>query len=151
MTTSTYPIPSFYFVVKFLDGLLYSDTSFQSVSGLGSSVKYETLYQGGMNEKAYMLPQKVEHTNLVLKRGIGSYQSGLYLWLTSIMHTDFALPVVPKALTIQLLDEKGMPSRVWGISDALPVKWSIDEFNSTKNEVAIETVELGYTKSIRLM
>jgi len=54
-------------------------------------------------------------------------------------------------LLVQLLNEKGMPKRAWSFMNAYPVSWEVDEFNSTKNEVAIEKIELSYTWSNRVL
>ncbi|WP_075187442.1 phage tail protein [Teredinibacter haidensis] len=145
-----YPIPAFYFKVIFVNPLNGADTSFQSVSGLSSEVKYKEIQEGGGNEGSYSLPETVTHSPLVLKRGISSVNSGLFLWLNAVMQTDFRFPVYPRMLQIHLLDPQGWPNKVWQIDDALPKKWSVDEFNSTGDKVAIETVELKYTKSSRL-
>lgn len=146
-----YPIPSFYFKVVFADGKFAMDTSFQSVSGISAEITYEDVKEGGLNEKVYKLPTKITHPNLVLKRGITNPLSGLFLWIKGIAESDFYNPVIPKMLFIMLLNEKGWPSKVWEIHDALPVKWSMDEFNSTDNKVALETVELTYARFARIL
>jgi phage tail-like protein len=52
---------------------------------------------------------------------------------------------------VSLLDESGLPLRVWTFENAYPVQWEVDPFNSTKNEVALEKVTLCYTGSMRMI
>lgn len=145
-----YPIPAFYFKVIFVNPFDGADTSFQSVSGLSTEVTYKEMKEGGGNEGSYSLPETITHSPLILKRGISSVNSGLFLWLNAVMQTEFRLPIYPRMLHICLLDREGWPNKVWQIDDALPKKWSVDEFNSTGNSVAIETIELKYRKSCRI-
>jgi hypothetical protein len=39
--------------------------------------------------------------------------------------------------------------RAWQFNDAYPVKWSVEGFSSTKNDVAIEQIAFAYTYSQR--
>ena len=48
-------------------------------------------------------------------------------------------------LQVALLDESGQPLRLWTFDGAYPVKWEVEAFGATKNEVAIEKLELNYT------
>ena len=52
-------------------------------------------------------------------------------------------------LRVALLDELRVPLRVWSFENAYPVKWEVEPFNSTKNEVAMDKVELTYLVSKR--
>jgi phage tail-like protein len=53
-------------------------------------------------------------------------------------------------LSVRLLDEKGEPLRAWDVINAYPVKWETEGFKSTKNEIAIEIIELSYNFSNRV-
>ncbi len=137
-----YPPPAFYFKIEFT-ATQGQDTAFQEVSGLNVTIEYDQVAEGGENF-FYQLPKPPKYDNLVLKRGMADMSSPLVLWCSSILGPDFAKPVEPRSLNISLLNEQGDPCRVWNIVNALPVKWQIDGFNSTKNSVAIETIELTY-------
>ncbi|TPW15554.1 MAG: hypothetical protein FD130_1178, partial [Halothiobacillaceae bacterium] len=39
----------------------------------------------------------------------------------------------------------------WTFANAYPVSWEVESFSSTKNEVAIEKLELSYNYSNRMM
>ena len=67
------------------------------------------------------------------------------------MEAGFIAPIVPMPLLVFLLDENGMPMRSWSFANAYPVNWEVEAFNSMKNEVAIEKLELSYTYSYRII
>jgi phage tail-like protein len=146
-----YPLPAFYFKV-IVTGLNGSDTSFQEVRGIGSEIETEDVVEGGENRFVHRLPKGVKHPQLELKRGITTMSSPLITWCRSVLDNSFSSPpgsppIGPKAVVVQLLDEGGNPVRAWSFENAYPVKWEIDDFKSTKNEVAIETIVLSYTFS----
>lgn len=144
-----YPPSAFYFRVVFFSILGKWDTSFQEVSGIGSEMETEDVVEGGENRYVYRLPKSVKHPKLVLKRGIATITSPLVLWCKSILESDFASRIRPVSLLVFLMNEYKIPIRVWRFADAYPVNWEVDAFNSTKNEVAIEKIELSYTYSSR--
>ena len=127
------------------------DTSFQEVSGIGSEITFKEVIEGGENRFVHRLPTSVKHPMLTLKRGIASLKSPLVIWCKSVLEGDFAAPISPRSLLVFLLDENQAPLRGWSFKNAYPVKWEIDSFNSTKNEVAIETIELSYNYSNRIV
>ncbi len=65
--------------------------------------------------------------------------------------SDFGTPLIPMEILVYLMDDKQTPQRAWGFSNAFPVSWDVDSFNSSKNEVAIETVELRYNYLTRIL
>jgi phage tail-like protein len=77
--------------------------------------------------------------------------SPLVLWCRSIFEGDFAEPIKPMSMTVSLMNENKVPVRVWSFSNAYPVNWDVENFNSTKNEVAIEKIELSYNTSSRMI
>jgi len=143
-----WPIPAFYFSVVF--GSNNTDTAFQEVSGIGSEIETEPLIEGGENRFIYQLPKSVKHSNLILKRGVATLDSALVKWCQTFFNHDFNKTLEPKSLLVHLLDEKGQPLRSWSFSNAYPVKWKMDTFNSTKNEAAIEEIELCYQNLKRI-
>ena len=148
-----YPPSAFYFSVGFAfaraGGL--ADTSFQEVSGITSEIETEEVVEGGENRYVHQLPKGAKHPNLVLKRGIATSFSPLVTWCKDVLESDFSVPIVPTQMTVFLLNEYQIPIRAWSFANAYPVKWEVDAFNSTKNEVAIETIDFSYTFSNRLI
>lgn len=146
---SDYPPSAFYFKVEFSSPYGEGDTSFQEVSGIGSEMDTEDVIEGGENRYVYRLPKSVKHPKLVLKRGIATLDSPLVKWCKSVLETGLIAPIEVVLLRVFLLNEDKDPIRAWDFADAYPVKWEVDAFNSTKNEVAIEKIELSYTYSSR--
>lgn len=151
MFTNYYPPSSFFFKVIFTltGGTL--DTSFQDVSGLSADISPEEVAEGGENRFSHRLPQRAKHGNLVLKRGIEQITSPLVIWCKSILESDFSSEFVTMPVMIYLMNEYQIPVRGWMATNAYPVKWEMGGFNSTKNEVAIETIELAYNTLTRII
>lgn len=150
MFSGDYPPSAFYFKVIFGTTLGTTDTSFQDVSGISSEIDTETVIEGGENRFVHTLPKAVKHPFLELKRGIAPMTSPLVNWCRSILEMDFMQPVVAQPVVVQLMNEDRLPIRAWSFANAYPVKWEVENFGSTKNEVVIEKIVLSYTYSIRI-
>lgn len=147
---------AFYFEVAIDGNSQGVDASFQDVSGLSLEMETETYVEGGANGFAYRLPKAIKYSNLVLSRGLASSASPLVRWCKEVMETGLAKGIVTKPLRISLLapqsrDDSAGPTilHTWLFTDAYPVKWQADSFNSTKNEVAIEKIEFAYSSFTR--
>lgn len=151
LLSDAYQPAAFHFSVRFSATAGMSDTSFQEVSGISSELETEPYTEAGENGYTYMLPKSVKHTRLVLKRGIADMTSPLVQWCRSVMDSEFTQPIQTMSILVSLINEQKMPIRSWAFVDAYPVKWEVDPFNSTKNEVAIEKIELFYKYSDRLI
>ena len=66
------------------------------------------------------------------------------------MELDFINPIETRSVSVYLMDEKKNPIRGWQFESAYPVKWEVENFNSTKNEVAIEKIVLNFSYSTRI-
>ncbi|MCF6324576.1 MAG: phage tail protein [Gammaproteobacteria bacterium] len=140
-----YPLPAFYFKVVFAATSDSEDTSFQEVSGIGSEMETEDLAEGGENRFSHRLPKSLKHPKLVLKRGIAVMDSPLVAWCQDILDGEFIKPIESMEVEVSLMNEEGEPTRVWSFINAFPVNWDVEGFNSTKNEIAIEKIELSYS------
>jgi phage tail-like protein len=145
-----YPPSAFYFKVVFGNGANSADSAFQEVSGISSEISTEDIVEGGENRYVHKLPTGVKHGNLELKRGIALPSSPLVVWCKAVMERSFIEPIEPKTIRVYLLNEKAQPIRGWVFVNAFPVKWEVESFGSTKNEVAIEKVAFSYTYSERI-
>lgn len=144
-----YPPPAFYFTVSFGTGSEFSDTSFKEVSGLSSEIETEEVVEGGENRFVHQLPKKVKHQRLVVKRGTTDASSKLVKWCKETLENGFEKPIESKLIQVSLLNEKDAPLRTWSFDRAYPVKWEVDSFESTKNEVVLETIEFVYAAKKR--
>jgi len=147
--SATYQPAAFYFKVAFASSG-QSDTSFQEVSGISTEVETESYNEGGENRFVHQLPKGVKSNKLVLKRGIAELNSPLVKWCQAIFEGDFSEAIEPMEVTVSLMDENKTPIRSWSIVNAFPVSWEVEAFNSTKNEVAIEKIELNYNYFTRV-
>lgn len=145
-----YPLPAFYFKVVFASLGGNTDTSFQEVRGLTAEMETEEVVDGGENRYVLRLPKQCKQPQLELKRGITKSSSPLMTWCKKVLSSGLASPITPTLITVMLLNENGDPVCSWSIAGAYPVKWEIDEFSSTKNDVAIETITMSYTYCERL-
>lgn len=139
-----YPPPAFYFRVVFAATSNSADTSFQEVSGIGSEMETEDLPEGGENRFVHRLPKSLKYPKLVLKRGVAEMNSPLVSWCRDVLEGQFIEQVKPMTVEVSLMNEVGEPTRVWSFINAFPVNWEVEGFNSTKNEIAIEKIELSY-------
>jgi phage tail-like protein len=150
MQGDDYPPAAFAFKVAFIGSEDISDTSFQDVSGIKATIETETYKELGENGFEYQLPKPATYTNLVLKRGVASTNSPLVLWCKSIFENELSI-FEPMEIMVSLIDENKEPKRAWSFSNAFPVSWEVEAFNSSKNEVAIEKIELSYNFLTRVL
>lgn len=139
------PPVAFHFSVIFM-GLIppVPDMAFQEVSGLEHGLETEAVVEGGENRFVHQLPKPAKRGNLVLKRGMTTYASGLLQWCKSTIEGDLAKPIKPKDITVSLLNQMRLPVAVWSVGRAYPVKWTVGGFDAMKNELAVETIEFAY-------
>ncbi len=146
---SGYPPPAFYFTVSFGNGGPIRDTSFAEVSGIGTEMGTEEVPEGGENRFVHQLPTQIKHGQLELKRGITRMSSPLAQWCKKTLEGEFTTMIELQTIIVKLTGAKGQVLRAWQFNHAYPVKWSVDSFSSTKNEVAIEKISLAYSYSQR--
>ena len=132
-----YPV-AFYYKVQIENlGIL----SFSEVSGLNMSITTEHLDEGGT--QGYDVPTKVSHGNLICKRVISTdLNDQLTEWMNQ--HFERYGKVLPKKITVSLLNSDGERHCSWILTDAYPIKWNVNSFSSQKNELAMETMEFAY-------
>lgn len=110
---------------------------FSDVSGLQSEVKYEEYREGGVNGFVRKLPKYVDHSNIILKRGITDSDE-LWKWYQDVIYGDFKR----KLGSIILIDRNGNECKRWNFFRAYPIRWIGPELKADSNSVAIESVEL---------
>lgn len=140
---------AFQFAVSFGASPQDVDASFQEVAGIAPEMETEAVAEGGENRFVHQLPKAVKHPRLVLKRGIAAIDSPLVTWCREVLEGGLDQTITTRLLQVALLDGEGQPLRSWSFDNAYPVKWDIEAFNATKNEVALEKIELSYAFSKR--
>jgi len=146
-----YPPPAFYFTVSFGPTSEIDDTSFKEVSGISAEVETEEVAEGGENRFVYKLPKRMKHPHLVVKRGTTNGSSKLVTWCKTVLEGGLEKGIATRQIQVTLMNESAEPVRVWSFDNAYPVKWEMDAFESTKNDVAIESIEFAYGNAKREM
>lgn len=134
------PMPAFRFEVE-IQGVPAG--WFTDCTGLTVERQVKKYEEGGVNAYVHQLPDRIKHTNVVLKRGLADpllwawFEGpfGLSMFQGSVMHAN---------VTILLYGTNQHPSRLWHLYRAFPVKWSGPELRTDGNQVAVETIEIAH-------
>jgi phage tail-like protein len=144
------PAPAYLFFVE-ISGLVVA--LFTECSGIGAVRAVEKISEGGLNDHVHVLPGKVEHQNITLKRGL-SISRELWNWFGTGIY-DFKVKKLNISITqgapghsaLSPLTDSGYGIvKRWNIEKAFPVSWKLSDLNTSSQEtVAIESVELAHS------
>ena len=129
------PFKSFRFRVE-IDGVVAA--TFKSVSGLAAEaevIEYREL--GG--SQSLKLPGRIRYPNVSLRRGLTT-SPDLWNWWETVRDGTLQR----RTVLIELLDDSGQTVLRWSLQEAWPVKWELSELDASKNEIAIETLEIAH-------
>lgn len=122
------------------------DTYFSEISGISAEVEVDEIREGGLNDWVFFLPKGAKSSRITLKRGLGSLNSELIKWCFKSIDLDY-LKIGPKQMIISLLDKDPKePRMIWAFYNVFPVKWSMGDFNAQESKIAIESIELVFSK-----
>jgi len=136
------PLPVFCFKIQLsLAGQdATADAFFKSVSG----IKYETevvpVREGGVNDTTWALVGATKWANIVLKQGFTA-SSVLLKWRQDWLMGTYTRIQSGKII---LLDTALEPKATWTFKGGWPAKWEVSEFDASKSELAIETLEIAH-------
>jgi phage tail-like protein len=136
------PLPVFCFHVA-IQGI-GDPLFFKSVSGLKYETEVVPVREGGQNATTYQLIGAVKWSNIVLKQGFtkeSASTGGLLWWRDQWLGPRGG---ERKGGTISLLDTAMQVKQSWTFVRGFPVKWEISEFDASKSELAIETLEIAH-------
>lgn len=138
--TRSDPLPVFCFQVT-IDAVK-EVAFFKSVSGLKAEIETIPVREGGQNATMFQLVGGTKWSNIVLKRGFtkDSGASGMLNWCNSWI----GQPGSRSKGVITLLDTALKKQAEWTFHNGIPVKWDIGEFDASKSELAIETLEIAH-------
>jgi len=145
LTLLSEPIASFRFgVFFFAAGVIPNpvDIRFSKVSGLSARVTTLDVKEGGQNLYTHRLPERVQYENLVLERGL-VVASPLNLEFKAAMSL---FKFAPSNVIVTLFDDDAEPLTAWMFLQAYPVKWATSDLNAAEGELAIDSLELAYTR-----
>ena len=113
---------------------------FHQVSGLSIEVEVIEFSEGGINI-IRKLPGRAKYPNVVLKRGFTG-DLALYNWANAKVLTG---DVIRRSGVITMYNQaSGEVVARYHIEDAWPTKWTGPTLQGSKNEVAIETLEIAH-------
>lgn len=148
-TTKYYPPPVFTFAVGIASSASAAlpgttDARFQEISGIDSKDDIEDVIEGGLNAYVHRLPGVTKHSNLVLKRGFVTQKSALADWAAQCIGSSLGTAIATKTIIVVVVgpDDKALVS--WTFLNAWPVKWEVGPFDSERQQILTETLELAY-------
>jgi phage tail-like protein len=115
------------------------ESFFKSVGGLRIEHEVVPVRAGGANDTTFNLVGAMKWSNLVFKQGFTS-SSGLLAWREKwtkgdMKRTDGSIIQLDTALT---------ETAQWDFVRGWPTKWEMAELDASKNELAIETLEIAH-------
>lgn len=135
------PLPVFCFKVELkLTGGSGGEAFFKSVSGLRYETEIVPVKEGGANDTTFQLVGATKWSNIVLKQGFTG-SSDLLRWRQEWLSGKMTR--IPTGKIIQL-NTKLDPIATWTFHRGWPAKWEIAEFDASKSELAIETLEIAH-------
>jgi phage tail-like protein len=135
------PLPVFCFLVQLdIKGSATVDTFFKSVSGLRMETEIIPVREGGANNTTFQLPGATKWSNIVLKQGF-TKDSGLLKWRQDWIQGRMTR--ITSGKIIQLNTAKQAQCS-WTFYNGWPAKWEVSEFDASKSELAIETLEIAH-------
>jgi phage tail-like protein len=147
------PFPSFRFYITLIDSssVLSSVLSgisaianfalggFSECSGLEMSMEIHEYKEGGVNDYVHQFVTRANFSKITLKKGMG-FSDDLWNW-----HYGYVQGKGNRRDgIIALMNEMGIPVKVWMFKRGIPSKWSGPSFNATQTGVAIESIEISH-------
>jgi phage tail-like protein len=116
--------------------LQYGDGTafFKSVSGLKCETETQDYPEGGCNTFVHKLVGVTKWPNIVLKQGFTGDDT-LWSWKQKMTRKN--------GIIFQLGPDNTAICK-WTFKNGFPVKWEGPEYDATKNELAIETIEIAH-------
>ena len=130
------PYKAFNFIVE-IDGI--ARAGFSEVSGLESETTVIEYRVGGEPNAVRKLPGLTKYANIVLRRGV-TQDAELSNWRKTVEDGQ----VDRRNGSIILRDDDGNDVVRWNFFNGWISKWEGPALNASKNEVAIETIEIAH-------
>jgi phage tail-like protein len=143
------PVPAYRFYIFVEIGGVF-EAKFTEISGLSMEREVSTHYEGGNNDRAHHLPGRVKYSNITLKRGV-TFSRTLWNWFHKPnKKKGFALVEKIPVSIILYSSYPGIifptPARWYDLEEAFPVKLAGPDLGTDKSEVAIEELQLAYSR-----
>lgn len=137
-------LAAYMFVVE-IDG--ERSAFFRAASGLKSEAEVVAVQQGGLNEYEHKLVGRTKYANLVLKQGFADAR----FWRKRLTFTTSdTTPITRFSGVIIQLGPGGKETHKWQFEKAWICKWEGPDFDATKNDISIESIEIAH-EGLKLM
>ena len=125
-----------------IDGV--QEAFFRSCSGLKSEAEVVSVQEGGVNTFEHKLIGRTKLANIVLKQGFANS----YLWQKrhSVVNDDPdpGSPLERFNGTVIQYGPGGKRAHTWRFERAWICKWEGPDFDASKNEISIESIEIAH-------
>jgi phage tail-like protein len=130
------PFTAFQFVVE-VDGKIMG--LFKSVSGLANETEIDDYQEGGDVKATRKIIGQTKWSNIVLRRGFASKE----LWEARMKFAKGGT-ITRISGSIKQLGPDRKTVVTWTFNKGIICKWSGPEYDATKNEVSVETIEIAH-------
>jgi phage tail-like protein len=138
------PLTAFCFSLQIAGIVESGEAFFKSVSGLKSESEVVPYREGGLNSHTHQLVGPTKWPNLVLKRGFALDGYELLLWRQYWLYDGNGKRQRSRGKILQYNSEM-KPVCSWTFLDGWPCKWEGPDYDGSKTELAIETIEIAHS------
>ncbi len=140
------PLTAFCFSLQIAGIVEAGEAFFKSVGGLKSESEVVPYREGGLNSHTHQLVGAIKWPNLVLKRGfVAKTGYKLLEWRQTWVRDDPRVQLKRLSGKIIQLDSQMQEVCSWVFYDGWPCKWEGPDYDASKTELAIETVEIAHS------
>ncbi len=130
------PYLNYNFLIE-MDGI--TQAGFKECSGLDSTTEIVEYREGGENSASRKLWGRTSYSDITLKRGLTDSDE-LWQWRSKVVSGKSDR----RNGSIIVLDSEGKEAVRWNFVNAWLSKWEGPSFDSTANDVAIETLTIAH-------
>ena len=138
-----YVVYHFGLTAKDQAGLQLGEAYFRSCTGLKSETEVVPIQEGGFNSAERKLIGRTKFPNIVLKRG---FANGAW-WSRRMNFADGEHKISQFKFTIGMIHQYGPGGKIaqtWTFRNGWICKWEGPDYDASKNEIAIETIEIAH-------
>ncbi|MEM7062118.1 MAG: phage tail protein [Cyanobacteria bacterium P01_B01_bin.77] len=114
--------------------------SFSECSGIGVTLKTQSIVEGGVNGQQRFFMDNPEFSNVVLKRGITDSMD-FWSWIKAVLNNESKQR---RNVSILLFNQAGDTMQAWTLVGAMPIGWKADALQASAENVALEELTLAY-------
>jgi len=132
---------AYYFTVN-IGNENVEDNFFRSCTGLKANTEVVEIAEGGVNATTHKLIGRTKFDNLVLKQGFTGAASRL--WKLFRTYSSDASDEMKRFNGTIIQKGPGGTQAKWTFENAWVCKWEGPDFDASKNEVSIESIEIAH-------